>query len=322
MARNSSDYDRLVGMIYEAALESGRWEQPFNELIRQIDASGFHFLGWSSERNEVPFAACSASWRDYIDGYHSEYGKIDPHLQAGLKDPIGCWLVSHERFDERFVSRNQCYQEYLIPSGVRHLMGTSLVRDERLDVVAAVGRPPGTKAFSKDEVALVRRVTPHLQRAVALHMRSNELRDQAAFGELGLEAMESGILALDKMGRVLFANPFAEGMLRVGGYIKVQSGKLCAGFKHDAKHFSEAVARALTSRSPQVLGLRKMGGTDMDRCIVTVVRLSEANRLFTIFSRPELAFNRLQGRSQIQVESCTAARLRWLPAADDCRGKN
>ena len=288
MAQKSGDYDRLVGMIYEAALESGHWDVPFNELIRQIGGSGFHFLGWSSELKEVPFAACSESWQGYIDGYHSEYGKIDPHLQAGLKDPVGCWLVSHERFDERFVSRNQCYQEYLIPSGVRHLMGTSLVRDEHLDVVAAVGKPPGTKAFSADEIALVKRITPHLQRAVALHMRTDKLRDRAAFGALGLQTMESGILALDKTGRVLFANPFAEDMLRRGNFLKVQAGRLLAGLRDDAKQLSGAIARALASRAPQVLGLRKAGGGETDRCIITVVRLSEANRLFTIFSRPEL----------------------------------
>ena len=286
--KDLDDYDRLVGMFYEASLESGRREEPLNELLRQIDGSGFHFLGWDPKLNMSPFAAISSSWSHFFDGYHTEYGKIDPHLSAGVADPVGHWLVSHQRFDKRFVSRNQYYQEFLIPGGVRHLMGTSLVRGAGIDVVVGVGRAVGTDPFSEVNIALVRRITPHTQRAVRLHMRTTDLRLQARIGEVGLNAMDSGVVAADKNGRVVFANQFAEMMLTAGNCIKVICGQLRAAVSQDDTGLQSAICLASASRSAQTVRLRNLTGQATDGCSATIVPLAQDNRMGVAFHRPEV----------------------------------
>ncbi len=42
------DFDRLVGLIYESAIDPGVWREAMNDLSRQVGADTFHLLGWDS----------------------------------------------------------------------------------------------------------------------------------------------------------------------------------------------------------------------------------------------------------------------------------
>ena len=288
MGKDFDNYDALVGMLYEASIESAQWDEPFDLLVKLIDGAGFHFLGWNPTLNVSPFSAVSSSWHDFIGGYHTGWGKVDPHMRATTTDPVGQWLVSHQHFDARFVSRDPYYQEFLLPNDVRHLMGTSVLRGGGMDVVAAVGRSVGAKPFSDDAIALVNRVTPHLQRAVKIHMRTADLRQQAAVGEMGLHAMDSGVLALDSSGRLVFANPFVEKMLQAGTCLKCHSGQLHASKFDDDASLRTAIKRAASTRLPQVLRLRNVNGQAAEGCLVTMVPLAQASWISTALQRPDL----------------------------------
>ena len=288
MGKDFDNFDALVGMLYEASIESAQWDEPFDLLVKLIDGAGFHFLGWNPTLNVSPFSAVSSSWRDFIGGYHTGWGKVDPHMRATTTDPVGQWLVSHQHFDARFVSRDPYYQEFLLPNDVRHLMGTSVLRGGGMDVVAAVGRSVGAKPFSDDAIALVNRVTPHLQRAVKIHMRTADLRQQAAVGEMGLHAMDTGVVALDSSARLVFANPFVEEMLRAETCLKCRFGQLHASTLEDDTRLRAAIQRAASTRLPQVLRLRNTNGQAAEGCLVTIVPLAQASWISTVLQRPDL----------------------------------
>ena len=303
MGKNFDNFDTLVGMLYEASIESAPWDEPFDLLVKLIDGAGFHFLGWDPTLQVSPFSAVSGSWRDFIGGYHTGWGKIDPHMRATTTDPVGRWLVSHQHFDDRFVSRSPYYQDFLIPNGVRHLMGTSLLRGSGMDVVAAVGRSVGAKPFSEDDITLVNRITPHLQRAVKIHMRTADLRQHAAVGEMGLHAMDTGVAALDSSARLVFANPFVEKMLRAGTCLTSHSAQLYASKSEDDASLRTAIKRAATTRLPQVLRLRNTNGQAAEGCLVTIVPLVQS-WISTALQRPDLL---VLVSSPKQRRACTAS---------------
>lgn len=288
MRNDADDYDELVGMVYEASVESTQWDEPFGLLLKLIDGAGFHLLGWDSQTQTSPFSAVSDSWRDFIGGYHQGWGKLDPHMRATTADPVGKWLVSHQQFDARFVSRDSYYQDFLMPNGVRHLLGTSLVRGSGIDVVCAVGRPVGVAPFSDDAIALVRRFTPHLQRAVKLHIRTADLRQRVAIGEMALQAMDSGVVALNANGEVVFANQFAEKMLQAGSCLKTCAGRVTASDAAQQVSLRVALKRAASTRHPELIRVQDKSTRVDDSCLVNIVPVSPANRIGAGFFRPDL----------------------------------
>jgi hypothetical protein len=47
--------------------------------------------------------------RDYAAHFHT----IDPNVPLLTKVPLGQWLCTHHYYDDKFVSRNEFYQDFL-----------------------------------------------------------------------------------------------------------------------------------------------------------------------------------------------------------------
>lgn len=306
VVKGASDIDTLVSLLDEASLDADRWREPFDHLVRMIDGAGFHFLGWDPALHVSPFSAVSGSWCEFIAGYHEGWGKIDPHMRATALAPVGQWLVSHQQFDKRFVSRSEYYQDFLLPNRVRHLMGTSLLRSGGIDVVAALGRSVGDAPFSVDDVGLIKRVTPHLQRAVKVHMRTAELRERVAMGEAALNAMDSGVFAVDRTGQIVFANKCAEAMLRSASVLRSRLGCLGATVADDDSALRAVVSRVSLSRAPQSLRVRSATGPAADSCAMTVIALPQVNKVQAAFNHPDLL---VLVNNPTQRQACTAGDL-------------
>ena len=288
MNDEEANYDRLVGLLYEVSLDQGRWDEPLIELAKWIGSSGFHFLGWDKERNVSPFATISESWTPFFIGYHTHYGMIDPHIHAGFNNAAGTWLVSHQCFDQHFVDRNEFYQDYLIPGGERYLMGSSLIRTNELDVVLAFGRSLGVDPFSDEDIARVRRITPHLQRAVKLHMQTTDLRQSIAAGERGLDAMRIGVLALDGTSQIVYANTIAEALLRTGSCLKTSFGKLNAARFANNQRLHTAVQNVTCSGIPHTLQAVSVRDGDSDVCHLTIIPLTPNSSISLSLSKAKV----------------------------------
>ena len=309
VAKDIVDIDKLASLFNEASLEADHWHEPFDHLVKLVGGAGFHFLGWDPASHVSPFSAVSDSWLDFISGYHEGYGRIDPHMRATALAPVGQWLVSHQQFDERFVTRSEYYQDFLLPNRVRHLMGTSLLRGGGIDVVAAVGRSVGDAPFSSEEINLIKQVTPHMQRAVKVHMRTAELRERVAMGEAALDAMDSGVLAVDKTGQIVFANKFAEIILKSASALKSRLGCLAATVAEDDGAFRTAVARASVSRTPQALRVRNANGSVADGCAINLIPLPQVNKVRAALNHPDLL---VLVSSPTHRRACTPAELTAL----------
>jgi hypothetical protein len=132
--------------------------------------------------------------------YGAYYAAIDPLLQLALAHSPGAWLRCQEHLDENFVRRNEFYSDYLAPYGLRYLLGGKLVESNDCSAVVTLLRRPGQEPFSDSDVACVRRIEGHLQRAARLHLAAGDLR---AHAQMSASALDSLSYALDSDGRRL-----------------------------------------------------------------------------------------------------------------------
>ena len=48
-------------------------------------------------------------------------GSIRPNRKGG---DVGKWVAEHQFFDDAFVARNEFFQQFMLPNGLRRIIGT------------------------------------------------------------------------------------------------------------------------------------------------------------------------------------------------------
>lgn len=264
--------ERLIGALYEALLQPHGLIQALRDLAHHMQADNYHLLVWQADE---PKPQHSLSWgmpKAMETSYASHYGAIDPRRLAVAKAGEGRWLACHQRFDEAWVRRNEFFQDYLIPGGIRYLLGTRLVNDGPRDVFFGMHRAPGRDPFSATEVQWIERLTPHFRRAMRLWLQTEDLRHQACGGTSALDAIEWGCMAVAADGRLLFANRYAEALLTRGRALTTRQGHVCGRQRDDDQRLRDALQRVTQARRATALRLASGANPD-DTYSITLVPL-------------------------------------------------
>jgi hypothetical protein len=135
--------DTLIHTIYETALDVGRWASALQQLAAYVDAAASHFVVWDKRANAVRFSVLRGAPPEADRSYGAYYASIDPLLQLAMGHSPGVWVRCHEHFDEKFVRRNEFYQDYLAPYGLRYLLGGKLVESNDCSALVTLLRRPG-----------------------------------------------------------------------------------------------------------------------------------------------------------------------------------
>lgn len=171
----------LLRLMYAAAIESAGWA-PFLEGVRQaLDApvSGFSVLDQQSGQNRV-WLVSGLDDSDLL-AYNNHFAARNPRTGVLRRLGDGGWFRCNEHFSESFVQRDEFYQDYLRPRGLRHALAGVMVRTAGHTVHFGAWRGRGQDEFSNDGIRLMLALTPHLQNVIALALRERGRIGSAAF---------------------------------------------------------------------------------------------------------------------------------------------
>lgn len=241
----------LLTELYASVLYPERMGSALAGINRHLDCDGVHLVGWD-ERTGQPLVSVVTD--NHIataeTAYLKHYAAIDPRREMGRHTPHGQASACHDFFDDRFVARDEFYQDFLIPLGPRYIAGGSIYRSEGKQVHLVFNHLVGRPRFEGRKRQAIEAWLPQLTHWMDQVLRAEELRQAAAFGELAVEAMGYGVVFFDRGGCLLHANRQAVALL--GPHLNRvnlgQSGRPPHGSNLDA--LIEQVAR--TRRSAQV----------------------------------------------------------------------
>lgn len=223
-----AQFDRLVGEIYDAALEPSRWEGVLVHVADRIGAVGGNYFVADAQQGRLAFSVAGRlpqeGERDYVRHYH----RVDPNTCRALAGPPGRWYNNAEYHDAAYVGRSAYYQDFLIPNGSRWIIGCFLAVDDALASVVAFHRDVAGQAFGDGEARFLQRLTGHLQRAAHLMHKTLALQGQAGLGGEILGRLGLPLLVCDGFGVLRYANPAAEAILGEGDGVALAKGRLLA----------------------------------------------------------------------------------------------
>lgn len=270
-------FDRALGLIYESVVAPAQMREALAAMTALLDGDTCHLVGWNRGTG-IPMLSISTGLpEDVGPDYAAHYASIDPRRQLALTQAPGQLLNCNEHFDSRFISRNEFFQDYLLPQvGVHYLLGSGdLVEESEQMIMIGFQRYNGHNAFQSHEAGSLERLLPHLQRSLRLMLHFQKLTDEKGFGETVFEVSHLATLALSSSGQVLWANQRGLALLREGTWFHEAHGRLCASNHDRDASLQSAIRQALAQAKPSNVNLGIKGSTE--HCCLTVIALEGAH---------------------------------------------
>lgn len=278
----SRQYDQLVTAIHAAVLEPSKWDGLLHRIADTVGASAAGFCLRNKQTGEPMRWNLYGLSEQAIRAYQDAYLATDPWLSIINRSQVGVWVAEHQYFDDSYVARSEFFQRYMLPNGMRHLIGARVFDDGRSEAVLTFQRGPGADVFAAAEAAFLERLSPHMELACRLSTEFARLSMQAAVARQALDRLAAPMWVADGDGQVIFANHAAE----QGGMpcIVVRNGRVTAEGSGMAAKLSTLLQQA-TQQAAQsgALAFENAGG---DRLTVLVAPLPADSPLVADGRRP------------------------------------
>jgi DNA-binding CsgD family transcriptional regulator len=239
------DLDRVVALIYEAAMAPDQWPTALAALSVLIGAWTSHLFLWDGRENTMPFSATGGEIDPEMERlYGTYYGTIDPRRQLTQRQRVGQPMVCHHHFDQGYVAKSEFYSDFLIPFGGRFVMGTRLIDGENGTGVIGIHRSARQGPFEDSDLATMKRIVPHLMRAVQIQRKFALLRTREQTLEGALDRTPWGVVITDEKSKVLALNAFARAVTEESDGLCCGNGVLRASKLDDAKELERLIGEA------------------------------------------------------------------------------
>lgn len=218
--------DYLIGMIYDAPLAERPFESVMPMLRGATNSTGLVFKFSQPGASDTGAIIADASWdfRDSRSQYLADYRYKDPVDYAGMA--AGRFYRFEDLIDRDRLTRSEFYRHFCRPLNIDHAFFVYLGRHDGLDVWLNGSREAARGAYSGEEEGLVTALFPHLERAIATHVRLERQRCRSAIYAETVSALGVGVVLLDRNGHVLDTNREADAILSGGSPVRLCDGRL------------------------------------------------------------------------------------------------
>lgn len=294
----------LVDGIYEAAIRPEHWDSVFEKLCGYIAArSGCILVEDHDLKTRYILAAAGIPTLVRLS-YRMGLAKYDPIYKLQAARPVGrADMVARH---EEMKSENPLFYRFIMkPNDMGYLAAINLFNDDEWHVGIGVHRSFSASPFGDEELRLLEKLTPHIQRSLRIRreLYRQKSRSDSLHGALGKLLL--GVVALDANRKIVYRNAAAEAITRKHPALRLDDDIPRAHFPTEQNQLDTLIAMALSgdaslSTNPnQATGLRH---PDREHPLVVMATPSRAATADTVFhaergelllfiSDPETAFS-------------------------------
>jgi DNA-binding CsgD family transcriptional regulator len=227
----------VIDGIYAAACDFAAWPALLEQLADLLGARDAAFgtmsptgIAWlEAPRTDPAFL-----------GRYADYHAEDLVWHAIAASGVGSVVTDEMVGDAADLHTGAYYNEWSLPQGYRTKLGGLVLDEEGWQTMIVL---PGLDRYSAEQVRLLKLLSPHLRRAMQIHMRLTESRLDDEVSTRVLDRLASGALLVDGNRRLLFANRAAEALFQPGGGLALSGGQLTATGRTEQAALDAAIAR-------------------------------------------------------------------------------
>jgi len=242
----------LVGAIYDAALDQGRWSQV---LERIDDAVGGRVLFGVYD----PANGLSSLLSPRIDPARVQelldWAPRNPLLPLGIGRPPGEVFTIGDFISREQFTSSDYYNEWWQPAGFdTEPLTTNLLVDQNATGILTSHRPSNLSPYDARARRLFATLAQHLVRAVAVQRRTHQLDITGRAALAGLDGLDQGFVLVDAQARPVFINRRARELLETGDAVVVEDGALSAVNAEDGRRLQALIGSCSLDRPERIGG--------------------------------------------------------------------
>ena len=245
------EFERIVDSLNQAMLDDARWPGTSALIDEAFGAKG-SILMYGEEiskgHSEIYFSRTyfrgvdrSAWQREYFRDYYPE----DEHLPRLRALPDAKIVRVADLFSEQELKTSRMYNEALARFDGQNGLTMRLYGPGGSRIVWGIADPIDASGWSSSRIDMIGRVLPHLRQYVRVRAA---LVDAGALGKSVTELLgttRTGVIQLDRSGRIVAANDGARELLRRNDGLSDGNGALRAATPEDNAGLRNLLAQAL-----------------------------------------------------------------------------
>jgi DNA-binding CsgD family transcriptional regulator len=287
--RSESELLELVRLAYGTAGSGAGWSHFLERYRRALGGSCVTLHHWDGTTRDSPISASAGPAADEaVRQYHAYYGALNPHFhQLSANLSVGAVTLSHELYPVEKLLQTEYYNDYLRRLDLECVIGAPLLRRNGAYAHISCLRPFRHGLYAGPEVGFVRRLIPHLHRAVRIHMDLGELRLDHRSEADALDRVTAAVLVVAPDGRLRLANAAAERLLASRDGLTLAGDGLRASHATETRALRTLIMRAARGARGELV---EAGG------VLRISRPSGKRPLSVLVAptQPPLAYPRLQ----------------------------
>jgi DNA-binding CsgD family transcriptional regulator/PAS domain-containing protein len=213
MADLGVDAVTLAGLIYDAPGRPDGWDAFLDRLAETLSATGPGLYVNEARTDLTLLSATRQIDAQWGRRYEAHFAPLDLRRRAIRTLPADTVFLGPELVPDRELLRSEFYADFLRPQGFFHLLGSVALHSDEIIGVLRVIRSRTAAPFDEADRALLRQLTPHVRRSVAVHRQLALASARHAAATDVLDRFQIGVLLLDGRGHVRAANRRAEQLL-------------------------------------------------------------------------------------------------------------
>ena len=246
-------FDHILVSLHDAMLDDVHWLATAKLIDEACQTKG-NMLGFGERRShddvQVFFARfCHRGERrqDWEHEYYEVYYPRDERISRLVQRPPSQLVHVKDLYTDEELKTSPVYNEALLRSESQNSLNVCLDGPGGSDIGWVISDPSGPGSWETGQIEMIERLLPHIRQFVCV-------RDVLAGADaLGasltglLETTRSGVIHLDRRGRIVEANDRARDILRRADGLSDQGGFLGAWLPADNANLQRLLTRALPS---------------------------------------------------------------------------
>ncbi len=215
-SRNDADtFESLLDCIYASGEDHRQWQTVIAGLTDYLGGVGGALHAGRLDGTEFSFGTSYRLDPGGLAVYADYYYSVNPLTAALSRVPQGWVAPDHHLVARRDMERSEIH-DYTRRYDIAGSMSIVLARDSHYDACFGIVRNLRSDVFSDEQVSFVRRLAPHIQRAVGLNRRLAAAQSERTSLETALGCMETAVFVLDRAGVIHYCNAAGENSYRKG----------------------------------------------------------------------------------------------------------
>lgn len=249
----ASDFDLLVGAIYQAAMEPEAWPEILAAISTLTGRSSLYICHDPLQTPAKGFIWTHAFDPDSLAAYKRDYaGPQYSGLRVCVGLAAGQMIDRRAYFDDAAFFSDPGHRAFLVDQGLTEVLVGPVHRDRRTISVLICGRTSAQGALPANEARVLRGLVPHIGRSMAIQQRLAGLDEQVGLLAEAVAGLETGILGVTAEMEILFANPEAERILATADGIAWHRGRLEVHDSVARGTLAHSIARMVSTQAAPV----------------------------------------------------------------------